>query len=299
MSWQIPVLLRLVTAYVIGQPLIKVLTGDKKSPASQTRKFLMQFIMCSAFALLLASVRGWSRIGEPTTLMLLGLGIANTLGAYCQWKSIAHSLSKYALFTMFDDVIAMALSFAILKEGQLLNGTGVIGVSVSLLAFLLFALDSYPRGKGEEAATPFSFFGYVAGYSVVWGGAFFLMRYFALGEVPIEQFAVGWYGGTTLGAVLMCVGGIELNPTCRAPLRFKDKGLVSITAIFVFVSLMLGYWSYQLAPQTMIQPIYLLGEMIIPALVGLWYFKEGKGLLLREWAYFGIGLAGGTLIFLG
>jgi hypothetical protein len=42
-----------------------------------------------------------------------------------------------------------------------------------------------------------------------------------------------------------------------------------------------AYTAYRLAPQTVVQPLFLVGEMIAPALIGLSVFAEREGLRSR------------------
>jgi hypothetical protein len=53
-----------------------------------------------------------------------------------------------------------------------------------------------------------------------------------------------------------------------------------------------------LAPQTIVQPLFLVGEMIAPALIGLYVFAEREALDRQEQLYFAVGLLGGVLVAL-
>jgi hypothetical protein len=59
-----------------------------------------------------------------------------------------------------------------------------------------------------------------------------------------------------------------------------------------------AYGAYRLAPQTVVQPLFLVSEMIAPALIGLYVFGERQALDRQERLYFGLGLAGGLLVAL-
>ena len=56
--------------------------------------------------------------------------------------------------------------------------------------------------------------------------------------------------------------------------------------------------AYQLAPQTVVQPLFLVGEMVAPALLGLYVFAERNALDRWEYLYFGLGLTGGLVVVL-
>jgi hypothetical protein len=59
-----------------------------------------------------------------------------------------------------------------------------------------------------------------------------------------------------------------------------------------------AYSAYRMAPQTIVQPLFLVGEMVGPALIGLYVFGEREALARRDQLYFAIGLAGGLLVAL-
>jgi hypothetical protein len=52
------------------------------------------------------------------------------------------------------------------------------------------------------------------------------------------------------------------------------------------------------SPQTVVQPLFLVAEMVGPALVGLYVFGEREALDRLEQLYFAVGLVGGILVAL-
>ena len=79
------------------------------------------------------------------------------------------------------------------------------------------------------------------------------------------------------------------------PFTRKDFGFVVIMGSSMMAALALAYLSYERAPQTIVQPIFLVAEMTLPALIGLFVFKERKGFKLTDWCLIAIGIAGGVL----
>ncbi|MDO8584832.1 MAG: hypothetical protein Q7R85_01785 [bacterium] len=302
MSWQVPVVLRLVVAYVIAQPLIKKLT--KENDESRTQKFLLQFLVCLLLASAFAIWSGDCNF-DRNARVLFAVGIANAFGAFCQWKSIGYSLSKNALFTVWDDIIAMTLCFTVLHEGKFLNPWIIAGIVTSFIAIVCFFRHGWRKmqkaetsGSAESnSSTPPAFYACVAGYSIIWGVAVFLMRKFAVEGVSLGTFLVGWYGGAATGAMLIFLAGVELNPKCTQPLTKKSIQWTCVLSVSIIASLLLQYWSLRKAPLVIVQPIFLTGEMIIPALIGLYFFKEKKDLDKAERWYFAIGITGGILLF--
>jgi hypothetical protein len=72
--------------------------------------------------------------------MVVAVGWANGLAAYCYRQAIAISLSRTALFAFWDDLQAMGLSYGLLGEGQFLNTRIVLGMGASVAAASLFTV---------------------------------------------------------------------------------------------------------------------------------------------------------------
>ena len=144
------------------------------------------------------------------------------------------------------------------------------------------------------------FFFYVGTYSLIWGIANFSMRYYSFKEaMPTGVFLTAWYGGAFLAALTLLFSYQEKGGAANTQ-RLSARGVIgsAILALCIAVSLALGYWAFKFAPQTAIQPLYLVAEMTVPALIGLFIFKERKGLTRQEWIFFAMGFAGGTMIAL-
>jgi hypothetical protein len=69
-------------------------------------------------------------------------------------------------------------------------------------------------------------------------------------------------------------------------------------SFLVVVTMSAAFWAYRLAPQTIVQPLFLVGEMVSPALVGLYVFAEREALEQQEQLSFAVGLGGGVLVTL-
>ena len=76
----------------------------------------------------------------------------------------------------------------------------------------------------------------------------------------------------------------------------KDLFSIGILSLTILGSLASTFWAYSAAPLIAIQPIFLISEMIIPSLLGLYYFKEIKALDTKEKVIFAVGIAGGLLV---
>jgi hypothetical protein len=60
--------------------------------------------------------------------------------------------------------------------------------------------------------------------------------------------------------------------------------------------MVLGYWVMNLSPIAIAQPIFLVSEAVLPAIIGLWIFKEAATLTNREKFAYIVGIAGVLII---
>lgn len=205
------------------------------------------------------------------------------------------SQSRTAVFTWADDLIAMGLGYALLGESALLTVGLTIGILLCVAASVAFPLTEQRRSSDAKTPTPWPLFQWIAIYSIIWGGTAFAMRYYGLKEaVPITWFCAAWYSGSLLGAlgVRMLLNAEEQG----APLTARGLLGTAVLAAFIGASLALAYWSRVLAPITVVQPIQQASEMIFPALVGLFVFKEARYLTWSGRILFAVAMIGGVLI---
>ena len=292
MSWSGPVLLRIVAAYVVGPLLSKPLVDTYP----QRTVVLLQFAGCFAGALPLAlalhQLHGDWRI--------VAVGVGNGLAAYCYYKAIALSLSRTALFAFWDDLLAMGLSYGLLHEGQFLNTRLLLGIGLSVGAVIGFTVHSahaQPTSEPAAARPPRRLYLYAGTYSLLVGGGVFFMRYLGVQGTGLGTFLVNWYGGVVAAALLLVLP----SPDARAALTAFSRGhLVRLggLSLVTLVAISAALLAYRLAPQTVVQPLFLVGEMVAPTLLGLYVFAEREALDRWEYLYVGLGLAGGLVVAL-
>lgn len=234
-------------------------------------------------------------------LILIAVGLFNSLGAYSQWQAVKISLSKNSLFTQADDVIGMFLGYLILGETKFLNPGLIAGI---ILCFGAVGLLVYPKNSGNNAggskdsadssASNLALIKWVAIYSIIWGGAIFAARYFALEKMPFPEFLLGWYSGSFLGSQIIFASSQE----GKARIHFSASEIffIGALAIFIWLSMTLEYWVVNLAPITVSQPVFLVSEATLPVIIGLWIFKEAKSLTNREKLAYIIGIVGVIVI---
>lgn len=291
MPWYVPVLLRIGAAYIAGPLLLKPLVDRY----AQATLLLLQFLGCLAVALPLAVV--WHQ--HQLDWRIVAVGFSNGLAAYCYYKAIALSLSRTALFAFWDDLLAMGLSYTLLHERQFLNARLVLGIGVSLGAVLLFTVHSYSQ-QAQEPTTkrlPMRLYLYAGAYSVILGLGLFFIRYLGVQGTALGTFLVNWYGGMVMAALLLVLSGAD---PAQAPFTLPWRVLPRLggLSLVALVAMSGAYGAYRLAPQTVVQPLFLVGEMIAPALIGLYVFGERQALDRQERLYFVLGLAGGLLVAL-
>jgi hypothetical protein len=100
------------------------------------------------------------------------------------------------------------------------------------------------------------------------------------------------------GLLLLTVPEEGKDPAVFAMIPGKDVLRVVGLSLLVLVTMSAAYMAYRLAPQTIVQPLFLVGEMIAPALIGLYVFAEREALDRQEQLYFAVGLLGGVLVAL-
>jgi hypothetical protein len=292
MSWSVPVLLRIAAAYVVGPLFAKPLVDTYP----QRTVVLLQFAGCFTVALPLALA--FHQLQVDWRMVAVGFG--NGFAAYCYYKAIALSLSRTALFAFWDDLLAMGLSYGLLHEGQFLNARLLLGIGLSIGAVIGFTVHSThapPTSAPGAARPPRRLYLYAGAYSLLVGGGVFFMRYLGVQGTGLGTFLVNWYGGVVAAALLL----VLTSPDARAALTTFSRGhLVRLggLSLVTLVAISAAFLAYRLAPQTVVQPLFLVGEMVAPALLGLYVFAEREALDRWEYLYFGLGLAGGLVVAL-
>ena len=190
--------------------------------------------------------------------------------------------------------MAMGLSYVVLMRDNF-NTRMLLGIGLSVGAVVGFTVYSaYPQPRGEQASThtPLRLYLYAGAYSLLIGGSVFFMRYLGVQGTGLGTFLVNWCGGI-VGAALLLVLTSPDAATAFTTLSRKPLVRLGSLSLVTLVALSTAFMAYRLAPQTVVQPLFLVGEMVAPALLGLYVFAERDALDRWEWVYFGLGLAGG------
>jgi len=305
--WFIPVIIRVLVIDTFAPWLRKakiINTGN----VSFRKRFALHYFFAFMLALGAAIITQSNIITVPTAFIFL-IGIFNGYGAFCQWRADQFALSTGALFAFMDDFIAITLGYAILHEAKFLNVGLGIGLALCVSAAILFAIYNYYQKKGGKGHLPWAFFQNVLSYTIIWGFATFLMRYFALEKVSIGTFVFGWYGGAFTIAVIILLlytlGFIkdkekEGEKTIEEPVLSRKAviGMTLLAGALIFLNIVCTYWAFSLAPLTVIKPLFFVSVMVMPTIVGLMFFKEKERWKGFQKMFFLQAVIGGIIIAL-
>ena len=279
------------------------LTKKASASVGREQRFLLTFATAAVIAGLIAP---WKF--DWTFGIIAMIGFVQAFGTYCHWRAFDISMSKTSLYAWPDDLLAMLLAMWWLNEVQVLNAPMVTGVMCSLVAMMLFAKsDAAKKSDAQNKKHPLTLWLWVLGYSALLGRAFFSLKCFALEKVPVLEFIHPWYWGAVIAALIVCTiatrgrFGIVTLPA-------SSIGLSSALGVGILCSLVLTFSVLRLAPLVAAQPMFMVTEAAIPALIGLLELKvlgvrlgfaEGRQYDRFEWSCFGLGAVGVCLIALG
>lgn len=283
MNWLLPVLGRMIVAHVIGSFMQKKIAGLP----SRVIRIRWQFAICLILAVIFFLASGNFSV-EGGAFVIVLVGLANSIAVYAQWRSIDLSLSQTALFTQADDIIAIVLGQVLLGEGKFVSWLMILGL------FLVFAPTLALPGNTRPG---WQLVRWVIIYSVIWGVAVVAFRHFAVGGLPLGQFMTAWYLGSLVGAIIL---GRLIEKNIRGHrLSIREITAVGLLALIVWAAMLLNYISLRQAPIIVVQPLFQVSEMVLPFMVGLFIFKEAKGLSRKSKYALATSFVGGLLVILG
>ena len=300
MAWYIPVLLRILMAHICAPWVMKKMV----SLPQRTTRFLLTFAFAAIGTVAIGLMT--NQLYHKMAALILGLGFLNGLAAYCQWRATDISLTKTSVFTFWDDIIALGLGLVILGESQFFNWKLALGLCVALVSVVAYARHDYLRAKASEKSqsrnvgTGLRFYFYVGAYSVIWGVAIFMFRWWGLSGVPLVTFMANWYTGAMFAALLIFFYYRDPSVSQQTVGSFRSSNflLLGMFTVCMVASMALGYAAYERAPVSVVQPIFLVAEMILPALIGLFGFGERKNLCRKEICLITSAFLGGALVAL-
>lgn len=274
LPWQIAIILRVILANAVVPILIK----KQADRIDMHRRFLLSFVIGGVISTIL--YLSFSTTFELALLLMsAGLGGLTVFGTFFSWKAMAISGSKTSVLAFSDDVIAMLLSAFFLNEWNKVTPLALLGIGLCFLAIIGFVMRARVRERfGDVAATPTKFFLYVFLYSTIWGMSYFLQKLFAVHSLGIWNLLGGWYIGGTLVAwcIFRCTKKTVAQSVPQRKLTQRDIMMVSFLSVGLVGSMGLQYIIYHGTIQLAAQPIFLVGEMVLQALVFLWFFPAER-----------------------
>ncbi|MBH41781.1 MAG: hypothetical protein CL685_03640 [Candidatus Magasanikbacteria bacterium] len=297
--WYIPIVLRIVLINTIFPIILK----GKVLQEHFTRRFFLQFFFCAIYACVLAIFLGQFSFSY-TIGVIACIGAVNGLAAYSQWRANDINLSATSVFAFFDDAIAISLGYSILNESQYFTPNIGIGLIICCAVVMLFTVINYLKMTKKIEGTsylPFRFFLHVATFTIIWGFATFFMRYFALKQVGVGTFILGWYSGACITAtgIFLVKRGFPIKKELSLTVSTSNISLMLVVSVIIMANIWLTFWALQVAPLTVVKPIFFVSAMVIPALVGLFIFKEKKEYTKKELVLFLAAFIGAIYIATG
>lgn len=285
--WWFWVILRVVIGFGAMTIVLKLLTQKIES---RTRAMAWQnglsFLFWSAVCVTTMPAP-WH--ANSSMAIIAVLGFFGSFASYCHWRAFKLSVSKTALLGQGDDLIAVAIAFLLLGETAYLRPLLICGGVLSIGAGLAFL---YLR-RVEDKTPMWAILKWIMLAAIVWGVTLPCTRFFAHEGMHLVNYAISWCAGAFAGCLLMRVsfGRKEAGE----PLTGVQIRLVAFAAFLSIISVTSHFLSKRYAPLIVVQPIYQVAE-IIPQIIGLWYFGEGKNLRPREIAMLCLAVVGIVLI---
>lgn len=288
MNWKFLVCIALLYQYGLVQIAIKKIGAVE---GSRTRKLVLQYFFAALLALITIIIVGRFELTWSVILVAV-IGAINAFGCYCHWRAYDISMTRTAMLSNLDDLFAIGLGYIFLGEMGVLTPILSTGIAISLISAIMFVII-----KRSKDVSPGRLMGWVLGYSILWGVAMFSMRFFSVQGLSMPTFVVAWYIGAWIGALFtrfIIMGRDEAGP----PLTYTQRTKVFLLAIVIWTSLMFAYWMRELVPITIIQPIQLVAEMSIPAIIAMIFFGEMRDMSRKEIVVIVCGLIGVALIMI-
>ncbi len=212
---------------------------------------------------------------KPLLLGFAAAGAANALGAYCQWQAYKLSLSKSAFADPLVLAVSITLAVIFLGEGSVWNPRFALGIALCFGALYCFiARPILPRKDASEKTNSKKWIAFAAGFILVGGLANFLVKAFAIKNIALAYFLPGWYWSSFIPTAMMAL------ITRKNPLRLSGRNikLAGLLSFFVLADMALSFSIQSKAPLSVFSPVsaaLISGSLV---LIGLFRFKENKGI---------------------
>lgn len=303
MGWESVVFLRILGGSVFAPIAFRLLGSvERRERAS---RIMLQYAWAALFALGIALVWGFTPSDALWPIFITGMFMP--LGVYFQWGANAMSVSRSALFSELSAVIPLFLSAVLLAEWRVFAGNGFLlaGFACVVLGVALHGWSDIKRKRQEERekkaidVLPAKFYWNALAFALIFALATFFQNVWAKGGVGIPEFMVSWYAGALLSSIVF-FAITRRDPRSQAPQMsaLKEQFLILLAAVSIVLALSLSFVAFTLVEQTVALPIFSIGAIIGPLLVGMILFKEWKAIHGRAWVYLGIAVIGAFIMAL-
>lgn len=297
--WIILIVLRITIAHIVFPVVVKN-TLKRLGDLPQSRKPILiggQFlgslllsILMSLFFSFYEAPYKWNYL----PFLAIGLGVLNSYGEYCAWRAMDISLSKTAIGTQMDDLIAISVEYLFFGAAVVYRPSLLVGIALCFTAvFFLTGLGATKKDLLNRRLIKF-----VIGYSVFWGLADASFRFFNLKGLPMSEFLICWYAGSCLGiaALMFFFNYIKREKISLKTSKRDKRDAIILSLSGAWIPMAIGYMIAKLVPVAVYQPVFLVSEAVLPTLIGLLYFKEHKEMKPKEWIAIALGFIGTILV---
>ena len=299
MTWQLAVLFKVLAGSLVA-PFVFYLLG-KVGPRERIAHVAFMFTWAFGFAIAIAGI---PTEFPPTLWPITLVGALVVVGVYFQLRAVALSPSLSAIFVSLTSLIPLFMSGFQLGEWNALADTTLLGgvvLAISGIALWIYQDVHERRRKGEPDVVPRSFWFHGTAFAVVLGIAIYLQNVWAKGGVSPDNFVFAWYGGTLLGAGVLFLVSRTFPRGEKRMGTPKEVILTGIAGLVIVTSMWFQYMSFALVAQTLVMPIYAVGDVVGYAAVGI-----VVGVITQKWATIrglkglalAMGLAGAIIIAL-
>jgi len=300
MTWQLAVLLKMLGGSVLA-PFAFRLLGNA-APRERVYRITLQFAWAAVFALVIAATMH-AALPSARYLQVAFVGALMPLAVFFQWRAYAWSLSRGAIFMALMNIIPLVMSAVLLSEWRVFLGNTalVAGFAVAVLGVSLHLYkDIRDKRKNEKIETlPLAFYGNALAFKLIFGLAMFLENYWAKTGIETPEFLTSWYVGAFAGSLVFLLATRHLPRSQMPAMPFgKEQLLIVLAAAGIVSNLGLTFFSFQMVEQTVAMPIFAVGDIVGPMLVGMLVFGEWKSIRGMGWIYLSLGLAGAVTMAL-
>jgi hypothetical protein len=259
-----------------------------------SRRMVWMFGFASSYALLYALWSGVDLLVASSPL-IVAIGFMNSFGAYAEMRANRISLSRTAMFQVLPRLLAMVLGIVVLSEWVHVTPLLILGLLLTFGAAPIVLKPAATEAADQAAVRGSSLSIWIVTLSLVYGIGQFSMRYFSVSHgVLLEQFALAWYGGSLLGALVN--SRLFETDTASERITLRSFSEIALLALTVWGSRMFSFAALSLLPLVFAGPIMLVFSYAVPLLVGLLLFGERKALSPSQSVGLAVGILGGILV---